>query len=109
MAVEISVPQLGESVSEAVIARWLKQNGDEVRVDEPLLELETDRATMEVAASASGRLEIVEPEGAHVRVGAVVGRIAEQAAAAPSGSRPAPAAGERTTAPAPDRAEPARP
>ncbi len=86
MAVEIRVPELGESVTEAVIARWLKKSGDEVRADDPVLELETEKATMELVAPAAGRLEIAEAEGARVKVGTVVGRIAERAASAPAPS-----------------------
>lgn len=81
MAVEIRIPHLGESVTEGVILRWLKRDGDIVQVDEPVLELETDKATLEIPATASGRLEIVEREGAAVRVGTVVARLAEGAPA----------------------------
>ena len=75
MAVEVKIPALGESVSEGVIARWLKQSGDVVRTDEPLLELETDKAAMEIPAAGPGRLEILVPEGSTVQVGTVVARI----------------------------------
>jgi pyruvate/2-oxoglutarate dehydrogenase complex dihydrolipoamide acyltransferase (E2) component len=85
VSLEVSIPALGESVSEGTIARWLKQDGDTVKADEPLFELETDKATMEIPAPAAGRLEIVEREGATVRVGTVVARIAE---AGRSRSRP---------------------
>ena len=54
MAVEIVVPVLGESVTEATIARWIKQSGDAVKADEPIVELETDKVTVEVPAPASG-------------------------------------------------------
>ena len=83
VSLEVSIPPLGESVSEGTIARWLKRDGDTVKADEPLFELETDKATMEIPAPAAGRLEIVEREGATVRVGTVVARIAEAAAAGP--------------------------
>jgi len=82
VSLEVSIPPLGESVSEGTIARWLKRDGDTVKADEPLFELETDKATMEIPAPAAGRLEIVEREGATVRVGTVVARIAEAAPAA---------------------------
>ncbi len=82
MSLEVSIPPLGESVSEGTIARWLKRDGDTVNADEPLFELETDKATMEIPAPAAGRLEIVEREGATVRVGTVVARIAEVETAA---------------------------
>src|SRR5262245_16317564 len=82
MAVEIKVPSVGESVTEGTIARWLKKDGDAVREGEPLIELETEKATTEVAAPAAGRLKITVAEGQTVAVGAVVGRIEEGAAAA---------------------------
>ena len=103
MSLEVSIPPLGESVSEGTIARWLKRDGDAVKADEPLFELETDKATMEIPAPAAGRLEIVEREGATVRVGTVVARIAEaepaalaSTAAAGSISSPAPASADAT-------------
>src|ERR1700682_5196278 len=81
MATEIKVPALGNSVNEATVARWLKKLGDTVAVDDPLVELETDKVTLEVNAAAAGTLsEIVVPEGANVAVGAVLGRIGEGAA-----------------------------
>ncbi len=83
MAVEIVVPQLGESVTEATIARWLKQAGDAVVADEPLVELETDKVTVEVPAPVAGVLEShAVAEGDNVSVGAVLGQIAEGAVAA---------------------------
>ncbi|MFN3129573.1 2-oxoglutarate dehydrogenase complex dihydrolipoyllysine-residue succinyltransferase [Roseibium sp.] len=101
MATEIRVPTLGESVSEATIAQWFKKPGDAINQDEPLVELETDKVTVEVPAPASGTLEsIVVKEGDTVEVGALLGQIAEgagAAAAAPSASAPAPA---KTEAPA---------
>ena len=77
MAADVRIPQLGESVNEGVIVRWLKDDGALVHADEPLLELETEKATMEIPAETSGRLRITQPVGARVAVGAVVGRIAE--------------------------------
>jgi 2-oxoglutarate dehydrogenase E2 component (dihydrolipoamide succinyltransferase) len=76
MVVEVRIPSLGESVSQGVIARWLKENGEAVAVDEALLELETDKATMEIPAGAAGRLEILKAAGETVEVGAIVARIA---------------------------------
>jgi len=89
MAVEIKVPAVGESITEGTIARWLKKDGDLVRADEPVFELETDKATGEVAAPAAGRLVITVPEGQTVAVGAVVGRIEESAAAPDKADKPA--------------------
>ncbi|HUP34174.1 MAG TPA: biotin/lipoyl-containing protein, partial [Candidatus Limnocylindria bacterium] len=89
MTAEVRIPQLGESVTEGTIARWLKQDGDVVNAEEPVLELETDKATMEIPAGASGQLSIVEPQGALVHVGTVVARITE-GAPAPRAARTAP-------------------
>ncbi len=78
MPVDITVPQLGESVAEATVATWLRQKGESVNKDEPLLELETDKATMEVYAPVTGVItDVLHTEGADVAVGAVVGRITE--------------------------------
>jgi 2-oxoglutarate dehydrogenase E2 component (dihydrolipoamide succinyltransferase) len=82
MAVEIVVPTLGESVKEATVAKWLKKVGDAIAVDEPLVELETDKVTLEVNAKSAGVLkEIKVQTGSNVEVGAVLGSIAEGAAA----------------------------
>jgi 2-oxoglutarate dehydrogenase E2 component (dihydrolipoamide succinyltransferase) len=76
MSVEIRVPSLGESVTEATVARWFKQIGDQVAADEPLVELETDKVTLEAPAPASGVLsEILADEGAEVEVGTLIGSI----------------------------------
>ncbi len=78
MATEIKVPSLGELVTEATVAKWLKRPGEAVAVDEPVVELETDKVTLEVPAPAAGTLaEIVAEEGANLPVGAVLGRISE--------------------------------
>ncbi|WP_346893673.1 2-oxoglutarate dehydrogenase complex dihydrolipoyllysine-residue succinyltransferase [uncultured Roseibium sp.] len=83
MATEIRVPTLGESVSEATIAQWFKKPGDAIAADEPLVELETDKVTVEVPAPAAGTLEsIVVNEGDTVEVGALLGQISEGGAAA---------------------------
>ena len=94
MTVDIKVPALGESVTEAEVAKWFKAVGEAVDADEPLVELETDKVTLEVNAPAAGVLaEIVAGEGAEVEVGAVLGRIDETGAtvaAAPARPEPAP-------------------
>jgi len=95
MAIEVRIPSLGESVSEGVIARWLKQNGDAVAADEVLFELETDKATMEIAAEVAGRLEILKPEGTTVEVGTVVARIAEGDGKVAAAARPSPKPAEK--------------
>jgi 2-oxoglutarate dehydrogenase E2 component (dihydrolipoamide succinyltransferase) len=85
MGVDIKVPTLGESVTTATIARWLKKAGDTVAADEALVELETDKVTVEVNAPAAGTLGPLEAEeGAEVEVGAVLGSIQEGGAAAPA-------------------------
>src|ERR1043166_7557153 len=87
---EIRVPTLGESVTEATIGKWFKQPGDAVAVDEPLVELETDKVTVEVPAPAAGTLgEIVVKDGETVEVGALLGMIeAGGAGAAPKSEAP---------------------
>ena len=114
MAVDIVVPALGESVTEATVAKWFKSAGEAVAVDEPLLELETDKVSVEVNAKAAGVLsEIVADAGAEVEVGAVLGRIDEggKAAAKPAAAAPAPAPkpAAAATAPAPQPAPAAAP
>ncbi len=102
MATEIKVPALGESVNEATVARWLKKIGDTVAMDDPLVELETDKVTLEVNAPAAGTLaEIAAPEGANVAVGAVLGRIGEAAAKAAAAKPVASAAVAASEAKAP--------
>src|SRR5580658_10299320 len=96
MATQILVPPMGESVAEATVAKWLKKVGDPVRMDEPLVELETDKVTLEVNATATGTIsEIKVPSGGNVGVGAVLGLIQEGAASVSS-----PAASATTSAPA---------
>src|SRR6478752_3752939 len=85
MSIEIKVPAMGESVTEATVARWFKKEGDAVARDEPLLELETDKVTVEVPAPADGAIESISVKaGDTVQVGAVLGAIAEGKAGAPS-------------------------
>src|SRR5215469_9308535 len=92
MTIEIKVPTLGESVAEATVARWLKQPGEAIARDEPVVELETDKVTLEVPAPAAGTLgEIRAGEGTNVPVGAVLGVIADGAT---STTGPHPAAAE---------------
>src|SRR5579883_469012 len=109
---DIKVPALGESVTEATVARWLKHPGDPVAVDDPLVELETDKVTLEVNAPAAGTLgEIAVQEGATVNVGALLGTIADGAAPAksakPNGGRAAAAPAAPAPKPAPAAAAPA--
>ena len=93
MATEIRVPTLGESVSEATVGTWFKKVGDAIKADEPILELETDKVTIEVPAPASGTLsEIVAAAGETVGLGALLGQIAAGAVAAAAPAAAAPAA-----------------
>jgi 2-oxoglutarate dehydrogenase E2 component (dihydrolipoamide succinyltransferase) len=92
MATDILVPTLGESVTEATVVQWLKQPGDAVAVDDPLVELETDKVTLEINASAAGVLaEVIAAVDENVEVGALLGRIAEGEAAKTAPSQAAPA------------------
>ncbi|WP_368517926.1 2-oxoglutarate dehydrogenase complex dihydrolipoyllysine-residue succinyltransferase [Rhizobium sp.] len=110
MATEIRVPTLGESVSEATVGTWFKKVGDAIKADEPLLELETDKVTIEVPAPAAGKLsEIVAQAGETVGLGALLGQISAgngaaaapaQAAAPAAAAAPAPAAAAPVAAPA---------
>src|SRR5579871_5989580 len=79
MTVDIKVPSAGESITEGTIARWLKPDGAMVQANEPILEIETDKAASEVIAPASGVLVIAAKEGDRVAVGAVVGKIDTEA------------------------------
>jgi 2-oxoglutarate dehydrogenase E2 component (dihydrolipoamide succinyltransferase) len=105
---EIRVPTLGESVTEATIGKWFKKPGDAVAVDEPLVELETDKVTIEVPAPAAGVLsDIAAKDGDTVAVGAVLGQIKEGAGAAPAKAAPKPADPAPKAAPAPAAPKPA--
>ena len=102
MTIQITVPTLGESITEATVSQWFKQVGENVEADEPILELETDKVTVEVPAPSAGVLtEIVAADGVNVEVGAILGSIAEGEAAA---AKPA---AEATPEPAPEPAKPA--
>ena len=106
MATDILVPSLGESVSSATVARWLKKVGEAVTADEPLVELETDKVTVEVPSPAGGVIEsLAAQEGTEVSAGALLGTIAPGsgvAKAAPAAPAPTPAA------PTPAKTEPVR-
>jgi 2-oxoglutarate dehydrogenase E2 component (dihydrolipoamide succinyltransferase) len=107
MSTEIRVPTLGESVSEATIGKWFKKPGDAVKADEPLLELETDKVTLEVNAPSAGMLsEIVARDGETVGVGALLGMIAAGGAAAAPAAAPK-AEAPKAAAPAPAAVAPA--
>ena len=109
MAIEITVPTLGESVADATVARWIKTTGDAVAADEPVVELETDKVTLEVPAPAAGTLgEILAAEGATVEVGASLAMLNEGAApAAPAPEAPAKSAPAESVPTSPAPASPA--
>jgi len=101
MAEDIKVPTLGESITEATIARWLKQVGEAVGEDEPIVELETDKVAMEVNSPVSGVMsEMVAAEGDTVEVGAVIARVDISGKAPTVKSEPKPAATPEAAAPA---------
>ncbi len=101
MPTDIVMPQMGESIVEGTITKWLKKPGDKVQRDEPLFEISTDKVDAEIPAPASGVLqEIKVAEGTTVQVNAVVGTIAAEGEAAPTKSAPAPAAPAKSAAPA---------
>src|SRR5947207_10898960 len=115
MPVSVTMPRLGESVTEGTVTRWLKQEGDRVEADEPLLEVSTDKVDTEIPAPASGTLlEIKVPEDETVAVGAelaVIGTSAEAPAAAPQPARqpePQPEPQRAAQPAAQQRPEPAR-
>jgi len=106
MAVDVKVPSVGESVTEGVLSRWLKKQGDTIRPNEPLFELETDKATQEISAQTGGVLTLLAKEGDKVQIGQVVARLetsGTQASAAPAVTpQPtAPTAGTHASAPVP--------
>src|SRR5437868_681877 len=105
---EIRVPTLGESVTEATIGRWFKKPGDAVAVDEPLVELETDKVTIEVPSPSAGTLgEIAAKDGETVAVGALLGQINDGAAGAATKPAAAPAKAAAPATPPPAAAAPA--
>src|SRR5579871_2681142 len=107
MAIEIRVPTLGESISEATVGKWFKKAGEPVRADEPLVELETDKVTLEVNAPGAGVLsEITAETGQTVAIGALLGQLSA-GAAAPAAAPVAGAAAKAAPAPAPAKAAPA--
>ena len=114
MLIEIKVPSVGESVTEALLAQWFKNDGDLVKKDEPLFVIETDKVTLEVVAEDEGVLAIKVPEGETIAIGAVVGTLDTAAAAAkaeptaaapetaaPPQTKPAPPATEKPITPEP--------
>ena len=81
MSLEVKIPSVGESISSGVIAAWHKKDGDQVKADEPILTLETDKVASEIVAPGTGRLTLQAKEGDEVKIGQVVALIEEGAAA----------------------------
>lgn len=108
MPIDIKVPSVGESVTEALLAQWFKTDGDLVKNDEPLFVIETDKITLEVVAEADGVLSIKVPEGETVAVGAVVGTL-DADTAAKTADKPVSAKDEEGAEAAPAPVEPAKP
>ncbi|MFW5936923.1 MAG: biotin/lipoyl-containing protein, partial [Desulfosalsimonas sp.] len=115
MKVDIKVPEVGESVKEALLAEWYKSDGDAVEKDELLFVIETDKVTLEVPADESGKLEILVEAGETVEIGKVVGRIDTAAAAQQPAEKEGQAVGRQQgeeaapAAPAPEKEAAAEP
>ncbi|RED51280.1 2-oxoglutarate dehydrogenase complex dihydrolipoyllysine-residue succinyltransferase [Aestuariispira insulae] len=108
MTTDVIVPALGESVSEASIIKWFKSVGESVALDEPLVELETDKVTIEVPSPVAGALsEIIADEGVDVEVGSLLCRVTEGAAGEAAAPAKEEATPEKEAAPAPEKAAPA--
>jgi 2-oxoglutarate dehydrogenase E2 component (dihydrolipoamide succinyltransferase) len=100
MATNVQIPPLGESVTEAVLLRWIKQEGEAVRIDEPLCELETDKANVELPSPAAGALKQIKKPGDTVKIGDIIAQVDEAGAGKP-------VAAAKTAAPAPTTPAPA--
>jgi 2-oxoglutarate dehydrogenase E2 component (dihydrolipoamide succinyltransferase) len=110
--IDLKIPEVGESIQEALLAQWLKRDGETVRKDDVLFVIETDKVTLEISAPADGVLKIVVPEGQTVRIGAIVGKIEETGAGkgAEEGKKAPEAAGPQPgLAPEPRAPEPSAP
>src|SRR5688500_17405585 len=107
MAIQIKVPSVGESISEVTITNWLKKDGETVKLDEVIAELESDKATVELIASSDGVLKIIKQQGETVPIGELICEIEPSAKTAPSSSNKpetttsVPAAKQESPAPAP--------
>jgi 2-oxoglutarate dehydrogenase E2 component (dihydrolipoamide succinyltransferase) len=95
MAIQVKVPVVGESIAEVTISNWTKKDGDVVKMDEVLAELESDKATFELPAPQAGRLRIVKPQGQTAKIGEVICEI--EAADAPAKSSTPPASASTAT------------
>ncbi len=106
MAIELKIPSVGESVTTVTISQWLKKDGEYVAMDEPIAELESDKATVELNATAAGILTIITEEGSDVEIGAIVASI-DTSAAAPTKIADAPVSKEKPVEIKPEVAPPA--
>src|SRR4051812_29661202 len=96
----VLAPSVGESITEVSILKWVKKNGQQVKAGELILEIESDKATVEIVAEFTGQLSVIKPEGERIPVGDVIGQIddsAQGSVEAPAAAKPASA----TPAPAP--------
>ncbi len=109
MPTNVTVPGMGDSITEAVLLRWLKNDGDSVAMDEPLCELETDKANVDLPATAAGVLRHAKTAGDTVHIGETIARIDDGAGNAPAPSRPASAEQTAAAAPAPAATKAAAP
>src|ERR1700719_2985773 len=102
MAIDVVMPQMGESIAEGTVVRWIKKPGEKVERDEPLLEISTDKVDAEIPSPAAGTLsEVLVKEGQTVAVNSVVARIAGSEEARPERSEGPPAPSQTATAPKP--------
>src|SRR5881392_3747454 len=99
MAQQVKVPTVGESITEVTIANWLKKDGDTVKLDEVIAELESDKATFELTAQSAGVLKIVKQQGETVPIGEVICEINENGKATAPVSKEAPAVASSPAAP----------
>ncbi|MBK8859251.1 MAG: 2-oxoglutarate dehydrogenase complex dihydrolipoyllysine-residue succinyltransferase [Opitutaceae bacterium] len=90
MSLEVKIPPMGESINSGVLAKWYVQDGDTVKKDQPLFELETDKITSEGTAETAGRISLLVAAGTEVKIGAVVAKIDENATATPPTASPVP-------------------
>src|ERR1700691_3757361 len=105
---DVVMPQMGESIVEGTLTKWLKKSGDKVERDEPLFEISTDKVDTEIPSPAAGTLgELLVQEGQTVQVNAIVARINDDANEASGGAAPAPA--QAAAAPAPPAPPPSAP
>src|SRR5471030_1856286 len=99
MALEVKIPPMGESINSGILAKWHVTDGDTVKKDQPLFELETDKITSEGTAEAAGKISLKVAAGAEVKIGQVVASIDTAAATSTAPAAPAPAEAAKTASP----------